>query len=52
MVAKEVLAVDLKEWWTDYQKNVEYVAYNAPVKNSDCIYCKPTFSMSVQSKLP
>lgn len=51
-VAKEVLAVDIRDWWADYQKNVDFVAFNAPVGNSDCIFCKPAFSMSVKPKLP
>ena len=51
-VAKEVLAVDIKEWWIDYQKNVEYVTFHANVSNSDCLFCKPAFSMKVQSKMP
>lgn len=51
-VSKEVLAVDILQWWTDYKTNVEYVIYNANQKNTDCIFCKPKFSMGIESKLP
>lgn len=51
-IAKEVLAADVQNWWKDYQTNVEFVTYHAPVSNTDCVYCKPAFSMKVQSKLP
>jgi hypothetical protein len=51
-IAKEVLAVDVQNWWKDYQTNVDFVSFHAPVSNTDCVYCKPTYSMSVQSKMP
>ena len=51
-IAKEVLAADVQNWWKDYQTNIEFVTYHAPVSNTDCVYCKPAFSMKVQSKLP
>ena len=51
-IAKEVLAADVQNWWKDYQANVEFVTYHAPVNNTDCVFCKPAFAMSVQSKLP
>lgn len=51
-VSREILAVDIQQWWKDYEKNVNYVTYHANVKGSDCIFCKPTFSMSIQSKTP
>lgn len=51
-IAKEVLAADVQNWWKDYQTNVDFVAFNAPVSNTDCVFCKPTYSMSIQSKLP
>jgi hypothetical protein len=51
-IAKDVLAADVQNWWKDYQANVEFVTYHAPVANTDCIFCKPAFAMSVQSKLP
>ena len=51
-VSREILAVDIQQWWKDYQANVEYVAYNANTANTDCIFCKPKFSMSLEGKLP
>lgn len=51
-IAKEVLAADVQNWWKDYQTNIEFVTYHAPVSNTDCVYCKPAFSMSVTPKLP
>lgn len=51
-VSKEILAVDIQQWWKDYQANVEYVVYNANLNNSDCIFCKPKFALSLESKLP
>lgn len=50
-VAREILAADIQQWWKDYQTNVEYATYHANVGNTDCVFCKPAFSMSVQSKL-
>ena len=52
-VSREVLAVDIQQWYKDYKTNLEYVTYNANMnKNSDCIFCKPRFAMSLESKLP
>lgn len=51
-VSKEILAVDIQQWWKDYQTNLEYVIYNANQSNSDCIFCKPKYSLSIESKLP
>lgn len=51
-VSREVLAVDIQQWWKDYQTNVEFVTYHANQNNTDCIFCKPKFSLSVESKLP
>lgn len=51
VVAREILAQDIQQWYTDYQKNVEYVTYHANVRGTDCIFCKPKFAMSVESKL-
>lgn len=50
-VAREILATDIQQWWTDYQKNVEFATFHASTTNSDCILCKPAFSMGLQSKL-
>jgi len=52
-VSREVLAVDIKQWYADYKTNIDYVNHNANMnKNSDCIFCKPKYSMSLQSRLP
>lgn len=51
-VSREVLAVDIQDWWKDYETNLNYVVYHANTNNSDCIFCKPAFSMSLQTKLP
>lgn len=51
-IAKEVLAADVQNWWKDYQANVDFVTFNAPVTLTDCVFCKPAFSMSIQSKTP
>lgn len=51
-VSREILATDIQQWWKDYEANVNYATYNAELTNSDCIFCKPAFSMSIQSKLP
>lgn len=51
-VSKEILAVDIQQWYKDYQTNLDYVLYNVNQNASDCIFCKPTFSLSLQSKLP
>lgn len=52
-VSSEVLAVDIQQWYKDYKTNLDYVTYNANMnKNSDCIFCKPKYSMSLQSRLP
>jgi len=50
-VAREILAQDIQQWWKDYQTNVEYATFHANVGNTDCVFCKPAFSMGVQSKL-
>lgn len=51
-VSREILTVDVQQWWKDYQTNVEYVTYHANLSNSDCIFCKPKYSLSLESKLP
>lgn len=51
-IAKETLAVDIQNWAIDYQKNIEFVTFNAAVGNTDCVFCKPPYSMSIQSKTP
>ena len=51
-VSKEILAVDIIQWQRDYKANLDYVTYNANQANADCIFCKPKFSLSLESKLP
>lgn len=51
-VSREILSVDIQQWWKDYEANVKYATYHANTRSSDCIFCKPAFSMSIQSKTP
>ncbi len=50
-VASEILAKDIQQWYIDYQANVEFSTYHANTGNTDCIFCKPAYSMGIQSKL-
>lgn len=52
VASREVLAVDIQQWYDDYQKNIEYIRYNVNTRNTDCIFCKPKFSMSLETKAP
>jgi hypothetical protein len=51
-VSRQILATDIQQWWADYEKNIKYVTYHANTRSSDCIFCKPAFSMSINSKTP
>lgn len=50
-VSREILAQDIQQWYKDYETNVNYVTYHANVRGTDCIFCKPAFSMSMGAKL-
>lgn len=51
-VSADILKVDILQWYKDYKINMDFVTYNANTLNSDCIFCKPKYSMSIESKLP
>lgn len=51
-VTNEILAVALPAWRTRYEENLAYAQFNADLTATDCVFCKPAFSLSVQGKKP
>lgn len=51
-VTAELLAAMMPGWWDKYQENLEYATYHADLTQTDCVFCKPAFSISVKGKTP
>lgn len=52
VASREILAADIPTWEAAYQEQIKYIQYNANTKAADCIFCKPKYSMSVETKTP
>jgi len=50
--SREILGADIKQWAEDYQKQIDYIRFNVNTRNTDCIFCKPKYSMGLQTKTP
>lgn len=51
-VTAEILSAAIPAWRTRYEENLEYAKYNADLSQTDCLFCKPAFSMSIKGKTP
>ena len=51
-VTGEFLKAALPAWRERYEENLEYAVYNADLRGTDCLICKPAMSISVKGKTP
>jgi hypothetical protein len=46
------LAEFIPTWQTRYNETLDYAVYQADLKSTDCVVCKPAFQMKIQGKTP
>ena len=51
-VTAEMLAAWITVWQEKYEKALDFATYNADLTQTDCVFCKSAFTLTVEGKTP